>query len=179
VNALSTSWSAHSSDAGENGSCNGIEICFGRSPPLCPDTMGLSSRGPKQSVSIQRRRSRSSFRRGRQPQTGRGGNERRARGNALSQRIRKRIEEAFGWIRDDRRARADQIPRMRSRRMGVCLRAAAYNVPRLPSSWWPRHERERCAFTADESIRTSAGGQPACASAWNRSTQIPLAAQRT
>ena len=38
---------------------------------------------------------------------------------------------------------------------------------------------ERCALTAEESMRTSAGGPPACASAWNRSIQTPLAAQRT
>lgn len=40
-------------------------------------------------------------------------------------------------------------------------------------------EAERCAFTAEESIRTSVGGSPAWASAWNRSDQTPLAAQRT
>ena len=38
---------------------------------------------------------------------------------------------------------------------------------------------ERCAFTAEESMRTSAGGPPACANAWKRSTQTPFAAQRT
>jgi hypothetical protein len=40
-------------------------------------------------------------------------------------------------------------------------------------------DAERCAFTAEESISTCAGGPPACASAWNKSTQTPLAAQRT
>ena len=57
-------------------------------------------------------------------------------GYAVSQRIRKRIEEAFGWSRlsegvarirqagsqDGRRTRADQVSRMRSRRMGLQLR---------------------------------------------------------
>ena len=40
-------------------------------------------------------------------------------------------------------------------------------------------EAERCAFTAEESISTWAGGPPALASAWKRSTQTPFAAQRT
>ena len=40
-------------------------------------------------------------------------------------------------------------------------------------------EAERWAFTAEESISTWAGGPPALASAWKRSTQTPLAAQRT
>jgi hypothetical protein len=40
-------------------------------------------------------------------------------------------------------------------------------------------EAERCAFTAELSMRSCAGGPPACASAWNKSTQTPLAAQRT
>jgi hypothetical protein len=40
-------------------------------------------------------------------------------------------------------------------------------------------EAERCAFTADESMSTWAGGPPAFARAWKRSTQTPLAAQRT
>ena len=40
-------------------------------------------------------------------------------------------------------------------------------------------EAERCAFTAEESISTWAGGPPALARAWKRSTQTPLAAQRT
>ena len=40
-------------------------------------------------------------------------------------------------------------------------------------------EAERCAFTAEESISTWAGGPPALAKAWKRSTQTPLAAQRT
>lgn len=39
-------------------------------------------------------------------------------------------------------------------------------------------EAQRCAFTAEESINTSAGGPPAVAKAWNRSDQMPLAAQR-
>ena len=38
---------------------------------------------------------------------------------------------------------------------------------------------ERWALTAEESMRTSAAGPPACASAWNSFTQTPLAAQRT
>lgn len=40
-------------------------------------------------------------------------------------------------------------------------------------------EADRCAFTADESISTWAGGPPAVASVWKRSVQTPLAAQRT
>ena len=40
-------------------------------------------------------------------------------------------------------------------------------------------QAERCALTAEESMRTCAGGPPACASAWKRSTQTPLRAQRT
>jgi hypothetical protein len=37
-------------------------------------------------------------------------------------------------------------------------------------------EAERWAFTAELSIKTCSGGPPACASAWNKSTQTPLAA---
>ena len=40
-------------------------------------------------------------------------------------------------------------------------------------------DAERCAFTAEESISTCAGGPPALARAWKRSIQTPLAAQRT
>jgi len=40
-------------------------------------------------------------------------------------------------------------------------------------------EAQRCALTAEESIRTCAGGPPVAASAWKMSTQMPLAAQRT
>ena len=40
-------------------------------------------------------------------------------------------------------------------------------------------EAERCAFTAELSISTSAGGPPAAAKAWNTSAHTPLAAQRT
>ena len=40
-------------------------------------------------------------------------------------------------------------------------------------------EAERCAFTAEESTKTCAGGPPACASAWNSFDQTPFAAQRT
>ena len=40
-------------------------------------------------------------------------------------------------------------------------------------------DAERCAFTAEESMSTWAGGPPARASAWKRSTQTPFAAQRT
>ena len=40
-------------------------------------------------------------------------------------------------------------------------------------------DAERCAFTAEESMSTCAGGPPARASAWKRSTQTPFAAQRT
>ena len=39
-------------------------------------------------------------------------------------------------------------------------------------------EAQRCAFTAELSIRTSAGGPPAPANAWNMSAHTPLAAQR-
>ena len=39
-------------------------------------------------------------------------------------------------------------------------------------------EAQRCAFTAELSIRSSAGGPPAPASAWNMSAQTPLAAHR-
>ena len=54
-------------------------------------------------------------------------------GYAVSQRIRKRIEEAFGWIKDGRR------PQRRARHRGKArvgwqftLAAAAYNLVRLP-----------------------------------------------
>ena len=40
-------------------------------------------------------------------------------GYAVSQRIRKRIEEAFGWIKMVAGTGADQVSRMRSRRMGL------------------------------------------------------------
>ena len=40
-------------------------------------------------------------------------------------------------------------------------------------------DAHRCAFTAELSIRTCAGGPPAVASAWDMSTHRPLAAQRT
>ena len=40
-------------------------------------------------------------------------------------------------------------------------------------------DAHRCAFTAELSIRTCAGGPPAVASAWNMSTHTPFAAQRT
>ena len=39
-------------------------------------------------------------------------------------------------------------------------------------------EAQRCAFTAEESINTSAGGPPAVTRAWNISAQIPFDAQR-
>jgi hypothetical protein len=40
-------------------------------------------------------------------------------------------------------------------------------------------EAQRCAVTADESISTCAGGQPATTKAWKMSSQTPLAAHRT
>jgi hypothetical protein len=40
-------------------------------------------------------------------------------------------------------------------------------------------DAQRCAFTAEESISTSAGGPPAAAKAWKISIQTPLADQRT
>jgi hypothetical protein len=40
-------------------------------------------------------------------------------------------------------------------------------------------DAQRCAFTAEESISTSAGGPPAAAKAWKMSIQTPLADQRT
>ena len=40
-------------------------------------------------------------------------------------------------------------------------------------------EAQRCALTAELSIRTWAGGPPALASVSNSPTQTPLAAQRT
>ncbi len=43
-------------------------------------------------------------------------------GYAVSQRIRKRIEEAFGWIKTIAGQEQDQVSRMRSRRMGLHLR---------------------------------------------------------
>jgi hypothetical protein len=42
-------------------------------------------------------------------------------GYAVSQRIRKRIEEAFGWMKDDRPAGEDQVAETRSRRLGLYL----------------------------------------------------------
>lgn len=39
-------------------------------------------------------------------------------------------------------------------------------------------DAQRCAFTAEESINSSAGGPPAVASAWNMFDQTLLAAQR-
>ena len=59
---------------------------------------------------------------------------------------------------------------------GSTTSGAAYGLiflPPLPP------EAERCAFTAELSMRTSAGGPPALASVWNRLTQTPLSAQRT
>ena len=53
---------------------------------------------------------------------------------------------------------------------------AADGLAALPS--FPP-EAERCAFTAELSISTWAGGPPAFAKAWKRSTHTPLAAQRT
>jgi hypothetical protein len=44
-------------------------------------------------------------------------------GYAVGQRIRKRIEEAFGWLQDHRRPGANQVPRLRARRMGFHLRS--------------------------------------------------------
>jgi hypothetical protein len=43
-------------------------------------------------------------------------------GYAVSQRIRKRIEEAFGWIKVGGRAGEDEVPRPRPCRMGFHLR---------------------------------------------------------
>jgi hypothetical protein len=40
-------------------------------------------------------------------------------------------------------------------------------------------DAQRCAFTAEESISTSAGGPPVAAKAWKISTHTPLADQRT
>lgn len=40
-------------------------------------------------------------------------------------------------------------------------------------------EAERCAFTADESIRTWTGGPPALARVWKRLDQTPFSAHRT
>jgi hypothetical protein len=40
-------------------------------------------------------------------------------------------------------------------------------------------EAQRCAFTAEESISTCAGGPPTAANAWNISDHTPLAAHRT
>ena len=44
-------------------------------------------------------------------------------GYAVSQRIRKRIEEAFGWIKTVAGQEQDQVPRPGSRRMGLHLRS--------------------------------------------------------
>ena len=43
-------------------------------------------------------------------------------GYAVSQRVRKRIEEAFGWDQDGGQAGEDEVPRSRSRRVGLHLR---------------------------------------------------------
>ena len=53
---------------------------------------------------------------------------------------------------------------------------AAYRLIALPP--FPP-DAQRWAFTAEESINTSAGGPPAEASAWKISVHTPLAAQRT
>jgi len=42
-------------------------------------------------------------------------------GYALSQRIRKPIEDAFGWIEDRRRPASNEVPRDRSRRVVLHL----------------------------------------------------------
>ena len=45
-----------------------------------------------------------------------------APGYAVSQRIRKRIEEAFGWMKTVAGQATDQVPRSRARRLGLHLR---------------------------------------------------------
>ena len=61
-------------------------------------------------------------------------------GYAVSQRIRKRIEEAFGWIKT---VAGQERTKFRGReRVGwaFTFAAAAYNLARLPSSWRPQRE---------------------------------------
>ena len=54
-------------------------------------------------------------------------------GYAVSQRIRKRIEEAFGWIKTVGQAGADQAPRSSvASAWAFTFAAAAYNLVRLP-----------------------------------------------
>ena len=63
-------------------------------------------------------------------------------GYAVSQRIRKRIEEAFGWIKTIAGQEQDPVPGARARRMGLHLRGRRLQSgAACPSSWRRRHER--------------------------------------
>lgn len=64
-------------------------------------------------------------------------------------------------------------------RMDFCRAPAPRSADRLGALPPLPPLAERCALTADESMRTCVGGPPAAASASNSWTQTPLAAQRT
>ena len=53
-------------------------------------------------------------------------------GYDISQRVRKRIEEGFGWMKTIGGMRETQIPKPRKGRLVIHLAAAAYNLIRLP-----------------------------------------------
>jgi len=52
-------------------------------------------------------------------------------GYAISQRVRKRVEEIFGWAKNRRGTSQDSFPRGRSSRMGFTLALTAYNLVRI------------------------------------------------
>ena len=62
-------------------------------------------------------------------------------GYAVSQRIRKRIEEAFGWIKMVAGQEQNQVPRLRARRMDLHPHGRAPTIWRgCQSSWRLRRE---------------------------------------
>jgi hypothetical protein len=63
-------------------------------------------------------------------------------GYAISQRIRKRIEEAFGWIKSGRRPAQDPVSRRQTRRMVIRLRRDRLSIScGRQSSWRRQHQR--------------------------------------
>ncbi len=71
-------------------------------------------------------------------------NERRVNpGYVVSQRIRKRIEEGFGYIKTVAVLRKTRHRGVKRVGFMFTLAAAAYNLVRIPSFWRPRHDGPR------------------------------------
>ena len=64
-------------------------------------------------------------------------------GYSISQCIRKRIEEIFGWTKSIGGLGQLKVRGIAKANTAFILALAAYDLIRLPSSWRPRHEHSR------------------------------------